>query len=159
MTRTQRPAGKARLRIARAALCVVMAGLLLSCAPRIQNRGNDVDIDNLVEIVPGTTNKSRVNALLGAPSTTSDFGQDTWIYISAKTKTVAFFQEELVTQKVIYIAFDSNGVVGSIGKLSEKDGKKIEIVNRETPTAGQRVTLIQQLIGNIGRFNTPTGEQ
>ena len=123
-------------------------------------RGNDVDIDYLLEIVPGTTNKSRVSALLGAPSTKSDYGEETWIYISAKTKTVAFFKEELITRKVIYIAFDANGIVGSIGRLSEKDGTKIEYVSRETPTAGQRITLIQQLIGNIGRFNsTGAGEQ
>jgi outer membrane protein assembly factor BamE (lipoprotein component of BamABCDE complex) len=144
----------------RAGLAAIMLGVLFSCAPRIENRGNDVDIDYLLEIVPGTTNKSRVSALLGAPSTKSDYGEETWIYISAKTKTVAFFKEELITRKVIYIAFDANGIVGSIGRLSEKDGTKIEYVSRETPTAGQRITLIQQLIGNIGRFNsTGAGEQ
>ncbi|MBL6600132.1 MAG: outer membrane protein assembly factor BamE [Alphaproteobacteria bacterium] len=136
-----------------AAFAVVIAGMVLSCTPRIDNHGNEIDLDNLVEIEPGKTRKSRVSALLGAPSSMSDFGEDTWFYIGSTTKTVGFFSPELVNRKVVYIAFDKEGVVGSIGKLSEADGKKIEIVDRETPTAGQRITLLQQLIGNIGRFN------
>ena len=143
-------------RIVAAAAAFVIAGMTLSCTPRIDNHGNEIDLDNLVEIEPGTTRKSRVGALLGAPSTTSDFGEDTWFYIGATTRTVAFFQPELINRKVVYVSFDKDGVVGSIGKLSELDGRKIEIVDRETPTAGQRITLLQQLIGNIGRFNDGT---
>ena len=140
-------------RIATAAFALAIAGMVLSCAPRIDNHGNEIDLDNVVEIEPGKTRKTRVSALLGAPSSTSDFGEDTWFYIGATTKTVAFFQPELINRKVVYISFDQDGVVASIGKLSENDGRKIEIVDRETPTAGQRITLLQQLIGNIGRFN------
>jgi hypothetical protein len=32
------------------------------------------------------------------------------------------------------------------------DGKKVVFVDRTTPTAGQRITILQQLIGNLGRF-------
>ena len=143
----------ARHRIAVAAIAIAIAGTLISCSPRIDNHGNEIDLDNLVEIEPSKTRKTRVSALLGAPSSTSDFGEDTWFYIGSTTKTVAFLQPKLINRKVVYISFDNDGVVGSIGKLSEADGKKIELVDRETPTAGQRITLLQQLIGNIGRFN------
>jgi outer membrane protein assembly factor BamE (lipoprotein component of BamABCDE complex) len=148
-----------RRQITTAAVAVAMSGMLLSCAARIDNHGNELDLDNLVEIEPGKTRKSRVSALLGAPSSTSDYGEDTWLYIGATTRTVAFFKPELTNRKVVYITFDKDGVVGSIGKLSEADGKKIEYVDRETATAGQRITLLQQLIGNIGRFNDGGGGQ
>lgn len=134
-------------------IALVIAGTLFACSPRIENRGNSVDLDNLTELVPGETSKARVSALLGAPSSTSDFGTDTWFYIASKTKTVAFFNEELISRQVVYIGFDGTGVVDSVGLLDEKDGKRVEYVNRETPTAGQRITFLQQLIGNIGRFN------
>ena len=140
-------------RLAPAVLGLALAGMLFSCSPRVDNHGNEIDLDNLTDIVPGKTNKSRVSALLGAPSSTSDFGEDTWFYIGSTTKTLGFLRPELINRKVVYIAFDKDGLVGSIGKLSEEDGKKIEIVDRQTPTAGQRITLLQQLIGNIGRFN------
>ena len=60
---------------------------------------------------------------------------------------------------MIYIAFDENGVVDSIGRLNREDGKQIEYVGRDTQTAGQRISLLQQLFGNIGRFNNPENFQ
>jgi outer membrane protein assembly factor BamE (lipoprotein component of BamABCDE complex) len=148
-----RPISLRRPRRMNPIIALALAGLLLSCAPRLDNHGNTVDLDNLVEIEPGKTRKTRVSALLGAPSTRSDYGQDTWIYIGSKTKTVAFFQPEVVNRRVVYITFGADGVVNSIGKLSDADGKKIEFVSRQTPTSGQRITLLQQLLGNVGRFS------
>jgi outer membrane protein assembly factor BamE (lipoprotein component of BamABCDE complex) len=159
MLRTPRPISLRRPRRVNAMIALVLAGCLLSCAPQIENHGTAVDLENLVELEPGKTRKTRVSDLLGAPSTMSDFGQDTWIYIGSKIKTVAFFQPEVVNRWVVYITFGADGVVNSIGKLSEADGKKIEFVSRETPTAGQRITLLQQLIGNVGRFNKAGASQ
>ena len=159
MLRTLRPVPHRLARRVNPMIALALAGLLLSCAPRIDNHGNEVDLDNLVELEPGKTRKTRVSALLGAPSTVSDYGQDTWIYIGGKTKTVAFFRPEIVNRRVVYITFGADGVVNSIGKLSEADGKKIEFVSRQTPTAGQRITLLQQLIGNVGRFNGAGADQ
>ena len=140
------------------ALATVLLGGVLACVPRIENRGNDIDLDKLVEIVPGKTEKSKVEKILGSPSIKSDFGEDTWMYVSGRTKTLAFFKEEMLDRKIIYISFIQTGVVDAIGTLSEKDGRKVELVNRQTPTAGQRITLIQQLLGNIGRFNQNMGQ-
>ena len=49
--------------------------------------------------------------------------------------------------------FDEAGIVDSIGRLNKEDGKQIEYVNRETETAGQKISILQQLLGNVGRFN------
>ena len=40
---------------------------------------------------------------------------------------------------MIFVSFDDTGVVDAIGKLDKDDGSEIEVVNRETPTAGQRI--------------------
>lgn len=140
------------------ALSIVFLGLL-GCAPRVATHGNMVDIDNLAAIEPGQSDKGRVLALLGSPSTESEFGPETWMYIARRTEQTAFFAEEVIEQRVIYIAFDENGVVDSIGRLNREDGKQIEYVGRETQTAGQRISLLQQLFGNIGRFNNPENFQ
>lgn len=129
--------------------------VLAACAPKVGMHGHMVDIENLVEVEPGKTDKGRVLGLLGSPSSVSSFGPETWFYISRHTEQTAFFKAELIDQRVVYIAFDPSGVVDSVGKLDKDDGKRIEVVNRQTPTAGQRITFLQQLIGNIGRFNQP----
>lgn len=131
----------------------LVALLLLACTPRVEIHGNLVDIDNLAAIEPGKSDKGRVLALLGSPSTESEYGQETWMYIARHTEQTAFFAEELIDQRVIYIAFDENGIVDSIGRLNKEDGKQIEYVNRQTQTAGQKISILQQLLGNVGRFN------
>ena len=40
----------------------------------------------------------------------------------------------------------------------QEDGRTIAYVDRTTPTEGNELTLIQQLLGNLGRFN-PEGDE
>ena len=152
--RAERAGGLRRAGAGRAA-ALALAAVLAACAPRIENRGNDVDPDALALVAPGSSDRAEVAALLGAPSSTSDFGGETWFYVAARTRAVAFLEEELVARRVVYIAFDERGRVAAIGKLSEADGRRVPIVDRETATAGQKITLLQQLFGNLGRFNAP----
>src|SRR3546814_5371353 len=86
--------------------------------------------------------------------TDTRFPYTTWYYIGQKTERQAFYKPETIERKVVYINFEPTGVVKSIGTLDLEDGSKVAYVTRETPTAGQRITLVKQLIGNIGRFNT-----
>ncbi len=36
---------------------LLLAGMLFSCSPRVDNHGNEIGLDNLTEIVPGKTAK------------------------------------------------------------------------------------------------------
>lgn len=147
------PVTFARLRAGFAAMA--LAAALTACSPQIATHGNMVDVDALAKIEPGRTNQSTVLALLGSPSSQGNFGEPTWYYIGQRTERQAFYRPETIERRVVYIDFEPEGTVKSIGTLDLEDGNKIVFVDRETPTAGQRITLLKQLIGNIGRF-TPT---
>ncbi len=56
---------------------------------------------------------------------------------------------------MLEIKFDDGGLVKDMKLYGIEDGKVIEPVARVTPTGGQELTFLKQLIGNIGRFNTP----
>jgi outer membrane protein assembly factor BamE (lipoprotein component of BamABCDE complex) len=58
---------------------------------------------------------------------------------------------------VLIIKFDKKGVVSDVEKKTLKDGRDIAIVQRETPTTGSDISVIQQLFGNIGRFPGQVG--
>ncbi|HEY9566717.1 MAG TPA: outer membrane protein assembly factor BamE [Thalassobaculum sp.] len=127
---------------------------LAACSSQISTHGNLVDPDALAKVEPGRSDQGTVLSLLGSPSTRGNFGEPTWYYIGQKTERQAFYKPETIERKVVYIDFEPTGVVKSIGTLDLEDGSKVAYVTRETPTAGQRITLVKQLIGNIGRFNT-----
>ena len=128
-----------------------------ACTARIDQRGNKPDEDQVVLINPGVDDKNRVAELIGTPSAISTFNDRTWYYISKRTETVAFFDPEVVDQEVLAISFDDNGVVDNMRIYGPEDGRTIAYVDRTTPTEGNELTLMQQLLGNLGRFN-PEGD-
>lgn len=124
-----------------------------ACAPRVDVRGNLPDPDRVAEIVPGDTTREFVQEILGSPSNVSTFGRESWFYISNRTETVAFLAPEVQERQVLAIHFDDQGVVESVEKLGLEDGRDIDLVQRETPTAGNELTFLDQLFGNLGRFS------
>ena len=135
----------------------ILAGIglalaLTACAPRLETRGNLPDPDRLAEITPGEHTRDEVAEILGSPSSTAVFDQETWYYISEKTETLAFFEPEITERQVVILTFDAEGVVSGIKTLKAEDGRFIEPVDRITPTAGKEITFLDQLFGNFARF-------
>ena len=135
--------------------CVMALGTLLAvsaCAPRIATHGNLPDPDRLAEVVPGEMAKDEVSEILGSPSSISMFGEETWYYISERKETTAFFAPDLAERKVLIVRFDDEGYVSALETLNAEDGRAVEPVDRETPTAGNEITILQQLLGNLGKY-------
>ena len=147
-----RPVGASRLLkpLAVAATLVVLAG----CAARVDTRGNLPEPDRIGEIDIGNHSREDVADILGSPSSASAFGDETWYYISKRTETLAFLAPSVTESNILIVRFDKSGKVASIDKRGLEDMKQIEPVTRATPTAGNELTLLDQLLGNFGRFST-----
>jgi outer membrane protein assembly factor BamE (lipoprotein component of BamABCDE complex) len=143
-----------RLRPHRLSSIGLVAFALLGCAPTIDQRGNLPDEAKLATIQPGVTTKEAVSQLLGTPSSVSTFNDKTWYYISRRTEQTAFLNPQVLDQQVVTVAFDDGGVVRGVERRGLADGRLIDPSTRETPSAGRELGFIEQLIGNVGRFNT-----
>lgn len=137
---------------------VIGALALSACGSTVDVRGSLPDQELVDSIQVGESNKERVQQLLGTPSTVALFDQEVWYYIGEKTSTVAFFDPTVLERRVVAIRFDENSRVAGISRYGLEDSKDVDIVDRETPTKGKELTFVEQLIGNIGRFNTPEDE-
>ena len=126
--------------------------MLQSCSSKTIITGNLPDPDLIANIEVGQVSKNEVLELLGSPSTKATFNDNDWYYVSEKTSTRAFFDPEVINRKVLIIQFDNREIVKKITQLSLKDGEKIEMVDRITPTAGKEMTILKQIFGNVGRF-------
>ena len=127
--------------------------LLTSCSVEIEEHGKRIETDLLDKIVPGSTQKEQVLSILGAPSTENDFGNKAWFYIASNNKQTALFGDKLVSRSIIKIMFNDKNTVTKITTLTEKDQNTVEHNQEKTPTAGQEIGILQQLLGNVGRFN------
>ena len=130
------------------------AAALVSCAPAVDQRGNLPNADKLAEIHAGSTTKDEVAKILGTPSSVSVFNNDkSWYYISRRTSQTAFFDPDVLDQQVYIVNFDDQGVVKAVDHKALEDGKEITPVARATPAPGRELSFLEQLIGNLGKFN------
>ena len=140
----------------------LVAGLLTiaslpGCSASVDKRGNLPEPDKLAEIRPGATTRDEVSKILGTPSSTSIFDEKTWYYISRRTKQVAFFDPDVTDQQVYIVNFDDQGVVKAVDHKVLEDGKEVTPVARATPAPGRELSFLEQLIGNLGKFNGSSG--
>ena len=136
---------------------LLAASALAGCTVSVDQRGHLPDPDKLSEIHPGTTTRDDVAKILGTPSSTGVFDSKDWFYISRKTKQVAFFDPDVLDQQVYVVRFDDKGVVSAVDHKDLKDGREIEPAPGATPAPGRELTFLEQILGNLGRFNKGTG--
>ena len=133
------------------------AGLLAigvgACVASVDQRGNLPEPEKIAQIQPGSTTRDQVVKILGTPSSTGVFDDKNWYYISRKTKRVAFLDPDVLDQQVFVVSFDGKGVVNSVDHKDLKDGREISMAPGATPAPGRELTFVEQVLGNIGRFN------
>ena len=59
----------------------------------------------------------------------------------------------MLDQQVYIVDFDDQGVVKAVDHKVLEDGKEITPVARATPAPGRELSFLEQLIGNLGKFN------
>ena len=137
----------------------VISGIALvaGCATSVEQRGNLPAQDKIAEVHPGSTTKDEVIKILGSPSSVSVFNHKSWYYISRRTGQFAFLDPIVLDQQVFIVNFDEQGVVKAVDHKGLEDGKEIVPVARSTPAPGRELTFLEQIIGNLGRFNSSSG--
>jgi outer membrane protein assembly factor BamE (lipoprotein component of BamABCDE complex) len=116
-------------------------------------RGNRVDDYRLKELVPGTSTQADATALIGSPTAKATFDPNTWLYISETTQIRIARTPGVDNQTVIALTFDDRGVLRDIKRVDQADALPVTVVARTTPSPGTSASFMQQLFGNIGRFN------
>ncbi len=142
------------------ALVALSAGALGACAPVIGQHGFQAIDAKPADVVAGTDTKETVLARLGTPSTTSVFeGDHVWYYMTQTTERYTYQRAKVSQRSVTEITFnESDGKVAAVRTLGLADGEQIAMERRETPTRGRRLTILEQLLGNVARGQLPRND-
>jgi outer membrane protein assembly factor BamE (lipoprotein component of BamABCDE complex) len=136
------------------ALAAVTATLLATgaCVPLTSYSGFQAIEYRPADVKVGEDTKSTVMEKLGSPSASSTFDNNTWFYITQVTDRVAFYKPRVAKRDVVAISFAKDDEhVQAVNTYTLKDGKVIAYNGRETPTRGRELSVIEQLLGNLGR--------
>ncbi len=118
-----------------------------------QTRGNKVDDDQIAQLVPGISTRNDAQALLGSPTVRAAFDDNRWLYISEVTREEIAATNSVRDQRVVTLTFEPKGTLKSIEKKTGDDAFDVTVNDRATVAPGTESSIIQQLLGNIGRFN------
>ena len=142
-------------------LRLIVLGLCLSSVtgcgwlmPPPQTRGNKVEQEQLKELVLGTSTKADVTALIGSPTHRASFDDNTWLYITETTRPRLGRTLGVLDQAVVVLGFDEKGVLRGLKTVTRDEGVPVDFATRTTPSPGTEASFLQQLFGNVGRFNT-----
>lgn len=139
-------------------LCTVVLGAIATgCTTARNQRGYVMDDELVGNISSGVDNRASVLDMLGNPSTTSAFGQETWYYISSQTVTQGFLEERPVRQRVVAIEFTDGGTVEGVKNYTLADAKRITPVEATTPIRGKTLGFFEQLLRGVGRVGPGLG--
>lgn len=105
-----------------------------------------------IQALEKARSKQEIEDLLGSPTTVSDFGKETWYYITSKKETIAFLPDKVIEQNIIAVTFDQDNV-SKILRYTEHDKHEVELISEYTVTKGNDTTATQHLFTNLGRFN------
>ena len=122
------------------------------CISQTAQRGYVVS-EFALEQVPVGASRDQVLIALGTPSTTANFSNEAFYYISqTATRPVAFMNYNLVDQRVLAVYFDNEDLVSQVANYGLKDGQVFDFVSRTTPTGGADFSFLAQLLDATGRF-------
>ena len=148
----ERPAAGGRVSCMGGALFALY--LAVACGPTINTHGHVWRGTSAQEIQIGIDTRATVLQRLGSPTAEGLDQGAPWIYVTERELARGARSTVPLEQRAVVIRFDSQDRVVSVEEFGSDDRLAIEISSRETPARGRELTLLQQLLGNVGRFET-----
>lgn len=127
-----------------------------ACSPTINQRGNKLEDYQIQDVVTGIHTRTDVLRLLGSPTTRAPFDDSTWYYIGQETQKRGILDPEVTDERIVVVKFDPEGIVQQVADI-DAERLNIPVERSKTPTHGNEMTVMQQLLGNLGRFNPGQG--
>lgn len=141
-------------KLVRASALILMVGVVAGCVAQIRNHGYVPSEDDLSQVIVGVDTKETVGAVIGRPGTEGLLASSGWYYVRSQFSTLGAFAPKEIDRQVVAISFDANGTVSNIERFGLENGNVVALTRRVTTSNTAGITFLQQLFGNIGRFDS-----
>lgn len=142
-------------KVAGTALVLSLALAAGGCGTIRESQGYVVDQLLVNSVQPGIDNQTSVEATLGRPTFTSQFGEPTWYYVSSVTGRKPFVRTKINTHQVLAVKFDAAGNVIAADTTGMEQVVFLSPDGDKTPTLGRERSFLEDLFGNIGTVGAP----
>lgn len=124
----------------------------LACTPIIRDHGYAPTDPELATLTIGTDSRAEVVEKVGRPSAEGLLNDDQWFFVQSRWEAVGPRAPVEIDRQVVVLSFSDNGTLRNVERFGLEDGRVVTLSRRVTDSSIQSVTLIGQLLGNIGRL-------
>nr|WP_111299761.1 outer membrane protein assembly factor BamE [Paracoccus saliphilus] len=125
---------------------------LVACTPIYRNHGYVPPETDLAQVVVGQTTMDDLPDLIGRPTAQGLLTGSGWYYVGSRWRRVAAAAPEEIERQVVAISFAEGGVVSNIERFGLERGRIVALSRRVTDGSVTEISLIGQLLGNLGNF-------
>ncbi|MFV0300356.1 MAG: outer membrane protein assembly factor BamE [Paracoccus sp. (in: a-proteobacteria)] len=123
---------------------------IAACAPVYRNHGYIPPEHDLAQVVVGETTIDALPTLIGRPSSQGLLTGSAWYYVGSRWRHYGPYQPVETTRQVVAVSFTDTGTVANIERFGLERGRVVVLSRRVTDSGVTEISLIRQLMGNIG---------
>ena len=124
-----------------------------ACTPKKQTHGYMPIPSQVALLKPGVSTKAQVVDLIGTPAFINDFADNRWNYVAFRTEQIGFEKPDIVDYEVLQLIFGKDQVLQSLQQGDRDTLIAVQYDEEATPASGREMGLMEQFLGNIGKFN------
>lgn len=122
------------------------------CSATFQNHGYVPSETDLAEVIVGVDTRDTVGETVGRPTSMGVLDSGGWYYSQSRWRHFAFKAPKIIERQVVAITYTDAGIVENIERFTLEDGRVVPLSRRVTDSNVKGISLIQQLLGNLGNF-------
>ena len=123
--------------------------MLINCEAKVSSHGKVIESHNYNKLEIGKSDVYDVIRILGKPSFMGAFGSRKFYYDRFILEKVVASKTNIQKRKLYILTFDENNVLESINLNDENNDNDLEIISEKTPTPGDKITVIEQVLSNL----------
>lgn len=125
---------------------------LVACAPVYRNHGYVPPELDLEQVIVGETTKDMLPTLIGRPSAQGLLTGSGWYYVGSRWRHFGARPPREENREVVAISFSDKDVVSNVERFGLERGNVVTLSRRVTEGGLTQISLIRQLMGNLGNF-------
>lgn len=125
---------------------------LSACAPTYRNHGFIPAPEDLSQVVVGQTTLDELQGLIGRPSAQGLLTGSAWYYVGSRWRTFGALEPREVSRQVVAVSFAPNGTVSNVETFGLERGRVVTLSRRVTEGSVTEISLVGQLLSNLGNF-------
>ncbi|SDE14367.1 Outer membrane protein assembly factor BamE, lipoprotein component of the BamABCDE complex [Paracoccus isoporae] len=134
-------------------IVIALTVTVAACSPIYRHHGYVPPEQDLAMVVPGQTSQFELEGLIGRPTSMGLLEGSGWYYVGSRWRHYGLRRPEEIQRQVVAINFAPDGTVSNVERFGLEDGRVVVLSRRVTDSGVTSISLVRQLLGNLGNFN------